>query len=476
MKNKKNVGLIGILLFSLVACGGNEDSSSLKNSNTIKSSITSTSSSISIDNNENVLSLEVKVFIEQVTLLENESITLGHKSQIDGVYFLYNSLTSEMKLLNEVIAAKEKLDKIKEDFLYLYEEYLLSKEVEETADAFKQLVDSLGEVDALIREDKKDVDKLLDLYNTFSIEIKENEEVQSSKEKLDLLNNRIIELVNMSDDEYNVVLFISMVNKLPAVDELTIYDIDVVNEAITTYNELDDLVKDNSDVIAAKAKLDLLSERVSHLQQVKENADNFVNLVYDLPTFNELEWNDQNQNSAITAAENAYNSLTEEEKQVSSVANAYKELQAIRVAFDNLKEPYDIKKISFGISLNHPQGSLNRSGAFTYTPGKDHITILTNEYNIPRDELSKYVTVYLNIYIEGGAVPSQPLYSYDITEDYSGYDCTRYVETLKELRDNGNDKVKSGIGYTFTVNIVSLNEQYASSKYSGFTGGQAIYF
>ena len=477
MKNKKNISLIGILLFSLISCGNNKDSSSSRsqnNSNSITNTISNSSENSSII--ENVISIEVKVFIGQVNILYNEEITLGHKSQIDAAYFLYNSLNSEMKELSEVIEAKEKLDEIKDDFLDLYDDYLSSKEIEETADAFKKLVDSLGEVDSLVREDKKDIDKLLSLYNTFSSEVKENEVVQSSKEKLDLLNNRVIELVNMSDEEYDVILFIAMVNKLPSFDELTIYDIEVVQEVIAVYEELDDSTKESSEVIAAKEKLDLLSEKVNHLQQVKENADNFVKIVRDLPTFNELEWNNQNQNNAIKAAEEAYNNLTEEEKQISSVGNAYKELQAIRTSFDSLKEPYDINKINFAISLNHPQGSTNRSGAFTYTPGKDHITVLTNEYNIPRNELSKYVTVYLNIYIEGGAIPSQPLYSYDITEDYSGYDCTRYVETLKELRDNGNDKVKSGIGYTFTVNIVSLNDQYASSKYSGFTGGQAIYF
>ena len=472
MKSKKNIGLIATLLFSLVGCG-NEDSSS---SISIQNSIISSSQSLSSIVEENIMDIDVKVFIEQVTLLKEETITIDHKCQIYGIYYIYYSLTLEMKELPEVIQAKETLDGIKEEYLELYEEYILNKEVEETIDAFNDLVDSLGDIDALIREDKKNIDKLLNLYNSFSDEIKNSNEIKDSKEKLDLYNNRINELMNMSDEEYAVILFISMVNKLPTAEELTTFDIAIVQETIEAYEELDDMVKERQDVLDAKAILDVINQRVEHLLVVKEHADAFISLVGDLPTFNELEWNNQNQNNAIKEAEDFYLTLTEEEKEVLSVVTAYNELKSIRNTFDGLKEPYDINKLNFAISIDWPQGAQNRSGAFTYTSGKDHITVLTNDYNIPRDELSKYVTVYLNIYIEAGAVASQPLYSYDITEDYSEYNSNKYVETLRELKANGNDKVKSGVGYTFTVNIVSLNDDYASSKYSPFIGGMALVF
>lgn len=474
MKNKKNISLILTMLFSLVGCG-NDNSSSSHSVNSQNPIISSSQSSSSIIE-ESIVDIDVKIFLEQVTLLNDETITLDHKCQIDGVYYIYSSLTPEMKELPEVIEAKEKLDEIKEKYLELYEEYISNKEREETIVAFNDLVDSLGDIDSLIREDKKNIDKLLSLYNTFSNEIKNSSEIKESKEKLDAYNERINELMNMSDEEYAVILFISMVSKLPNIDELTTFDIEVVQEAIQAYEKLDDAVKERQDVLEAKEKLDELNQRVEHLLIVKEHANAFVSLVSDLPTFSELEWNNQNQNNAITAAENAYLALTEEEKQVTSVITAYSELQAIRTTFDGLKEPYDINKLSFAISLDWPQGSQNRSAAFSYTPGKDHITVLTNYYNIPKDELSKYVAVYLNIYIEAGAVPSQPLYSYDITEDYSGYDSNKYVETLKELKSGGNDKVKSGIGYNFTINIVSLNDDYASSKYSSFTQGIVFTF
>lgn len=476
MKNKKNLGLIGLLVIALFGCNKGDISSSNSFNQNSNSSSTSLNNNSSTSTNENQIYLEVQIFIERVELLANETLSLAHKSQIDGTYFIYNTLTYEMKALDEVIAAKATLDQIKEEFLVIYEEYLNLKEAEETGYAFKELVDSLGDADSLLREDKKDIDKLLKIYDDFTDATKALSVVIEAKEKLDQLNSRVNELINMSDDEYEVILFISMVNKLPTVDELTIYDIEIVKEVLDVYDALSDDSKNMEDVLNAKTKLDAYSQRMEELLIIKEHTDAFIDIVSALPTFSELKWNNAEQAASISQAEQFYDSLTEEEKQITSVISAYSELQAIKETFYNLKEPYDITKISFAISLEHPSGSINRKGTFTYTSGKDHITVLTRDYGIPRDELSKYVTVYLNMYIEGGAVPSQPLYSFDITEDYSGYDMEKYVEVLKQLRAEGNDKVQSGIGYTFSVNIVSLNEQYASSDYSGFVGGQAISF
>ena len=44
---------------------------------------------------------------------------------------------------------------------------------------------------------------------------------------------------------------------------------------------------------------------------------------------------------------------------------------------------------------------------------------------------------------------------------------------LKEIRDAGNEAVITQ-GYTFTIHIESLNEQYASSEYSSFFSAMNI--
>ena len=311
------------------------------------------------------------------------------------------------------------------------------------------------------------------MYNSLNDLAKSLDVVIKAKAKLDLLIERVNELNNMSDEEYAGELFIAMVYKLPSIIELTIEDIDLVNEVKAMYDELDSSIKEKDDVKLAKELLDGLLVRVNELKIIKEHTDAFMNLVYALPSYSELKWKNSAQDSQIKACEAAYESLTEEEKQVEGVIIAYNELQAIRKAFDALKEPYDITKISGYIDLGAYING-NYTSTFKYASGKDHITVLTTYYGIPKDELCNYVTVYLNIYIEAGAMVNNPLYSFDITENYSGYNINVYVAKLKELRAAGNDAVQSGIGYCFSYNIVSKNDQYADSEYSGLIGGQKI--
>ena len=80
------------------------------------------------------------------------------------------------------------------------------------------------------------------------------------------------------------------------------------------------------------------------------------------------------------------------------------------------------------------------------------------------------------MYIEAGAVAGSPLYSFDITEDYSNLDNAAYIKVLKELQAAGDERIFSGMGICFTLNIESLNDQYASSKYSSFMAGQKIHW
>ena len=284
----------------------------------------------------------------------------------------------------------------------------------------------------------------------------------------------------MSADEYAVVQFIASVNKLPSVEEMTILDVDNVTAAGNLFALLSSTNKANADVKAAKAILDTLVVRANQLRSIQANADAFIEMVWSLPSYDQLEWKNASQNSSITAAENAYKNLTDEEKTVTGVSSAYSQLQAVRTTFDSLKEPYDISKLSFSMPWGSPTtiapGQVNYTCKFTYTTGKDHITVLTQQYGIPRAELTQHVRVNLNMYIEAGATAGSPLYSFDITESWSNLDNTAYVKVLKELQANGDERIFSGMGICFTLNIESLNDQYASSKYSSFMAGQKIYW
>ena len=467
MKKNRLIPL-GLIILSVVGCNNTSSvTSSSKDSTT-----SNISSTISV---KEELPLDAKVFIDNVNLWNNEEITLNHKELIDGAYFMYNSLDEEMKQIEEVKEIKAKLDVAKEQYLALFDEYLKQKEAEETGYAFSELVNKYGDVNTLVREDKSQLDKLVIMYNSLNDLAKSLDVVIKAKAKLDLLIERVNELNNMSDEEYAGEQFIAMVYKLPLITELTIEDIDLVNEVKVMYDELDSSIKEKEEVKLAKELLDGLLVRVDELKVIKEHTDAFMNLVYALPSYSELKWKNSAQDAQIKACENAYDNLTEEERQVEGVIIAYKELQAIRKAFDALKEPYDITKISGSIVLGAYSNG-NYTSTFTYASGKDHITVLTTYYGIPKDELSNYVTVYLNIYIEAGAMVNNPLYSFDFTEDYSGYNINVYVVKLKELRAAGNDAVQSGIGYCFSYNFVSKNDKYADSEYSGLMGCQKIHW
>ena len=231
MKKNRLIPL-GLIILSVVGCNNTSSvTSSSKDSTT-----SNISSTISV---KEELPLEAKVFIDNVNLWINEEITLNHKELIDGAYFMYNSLDEEMKQIEEVKEIKAKLDVAKEQYLALFDEYLKQKEAEETGYAFSELVNKYGDVNTLVREDKSQLDKLVIMYNSLNDLAKSLDVVIKAKAKLDLLIERVNELNNMSDEEYAGEQFIAMVYKLPLITELTIEDIDLVNEVKVMYDELD---------------------------------------------------------------------------------------------------------------------------------------------------------------------------------------------------------------------------------------------
>ena len=472
---KKNKFILTFISLMLLGACSSEGSASNSITPNIPSTSTSNVDSVTSTKPDS-LPLEAKVFIDTVHVWIDEELTLEHKSLIDSAYILYNSLTEESKNLPLVIEVKSKLDKVKEEFLIIYHEYLSQKYAEEAGYVFVEEVNKVKDVSLILKEDKEVIKQLNLMYENLSNDSKNLSFVITAKEKLDALNSKIEELENMSENEYVAYEFVARVNTLPSIEELTIDHIYLINEMKEQYENLDSSIKDNENVINAKAILDSLVVRIEELKIIKEHAEAFIDAVYRLPTFDKLKWKDSKQEEQIKACEDAYNALTKEEKAYPGVSSAYNELMATRNTFNSLKEPFDISKIDFSISLGSFNSAKNNYNLrVNFTSGKDPISVLTGYYKIPRDKLRDYVTVYLNLYYEAGAVKSSPLYRYDITEDYN-LTIDDFVKTLQELRAQGNEKAISGKGYNFTINIVSKCDEYASSDYSGFSVGATINF
>ncbi len=481
--------ILGVLvtLSCLTSCNVEGNSSkktdtsfnSTNNNSTIISTLpnnsnSSTSNELPIGNDN--LPIAVQLFIGNVEKINFDELSLEDKSTLDGAVFIYNTLSPSDKELIEVIRAKELLDRALDSYNSLYDEYLMQRESEEIGYAFADLVANIKDLDSLIREDEELVTNLLIKYESLSDRTKSLSVVINAKESLDAANAKIQELIDLNDEEYAIILFTASVNKLPNINDLTILDVDKVEATLTIYNELSKENKNDNNVMAAKEILDILIERTTELKLIQEHADAFIELVYALPSYSQLEWRNSSQETLIIEAETAYENLTEEEKLVIGVSRAITQLQTIRNVFDNLKQPYDINKIAPRIDLGPMNNDKNYTSTFTYASNQDHITILTKQYGIAREELKNHVRVYLNLYYEAGAIATDPLYKFDITEDYSGYDINKYIEVLQKLNAEGNAKAISGHGYNFTVNIESVSDLYASSKYTNFFGGQKINF
>ena len=479
------------LLLLLFVVGGvascsvenNNSSSSSNSSSSIilpsNSTSSSVSSIISAPIAKEELTITAKLFINNISSVDENNISIEDKGTLDAAKYIYATLTDGEKALPSVVAAKAKLDAAIAEFNIIYSEYLTQREAEETGYAFVELVDTVKDLDALIKEDLDFINELLTKYELLSENARNLSVVVEAKANLDAAKSYVESLVSMSDEEYAALQFIALLNKLPVSSELTILDVDKVDAACNLYLTLSDDNKNLKEVKNAKSKLDMLVMRANQLKAVQANADAFIEMVWSLPSYDQLEWQSAAHNALITAAENAYNKLTEEERQVTGVASALTQLQTVRNTFDNLKEPYDISKLSFsmpwGAPINTGKGT-NYTCAFTYAAGKDHISVFTQQYGIPKEELSKHLKVNLNMYIEAGAVASEPLYQFDITEDWSNLSNPTYVQVLKELAAAGDERIFSGMGICFTLNVESLNDNYANSKYSGFMAGQKIHW
>ena len=489
MRNKLSKLVVGLMIlgvFSACSVEGNKNSSSSLISTNSSSSIlpsndssSSNSGVISTPIIKEELSTAAQLFVSNVNAISLENISISDKEILDGARFIYSFLTETEKSFSKVQECKNKLDLAIEKFNEIYNQFLTQKEAEETGYAFVELVNSIKDLNSLVKEDLEVINDILRKYELLSENAKSLSVVIEAKGNLDASKEYVESLVSMSDEEYAVLQFIALLNKLPIAMNLTILDVDKVDLACDLYLTLSADNKNLKEVKNAKSKLDMLVARANQLKTIQANADAFIEMVWSLPAYDELEWKNATHNSLISAAENAYNKLSEEEKAVTGVSSAFAQLQAVRTTFDGLKEPYDISKLSFsmpwGTPINTGYGT-NYTCKFTYAAGKDHITVLTQLYGIPRADLSKHVKVNLNMYIEAGAVAGSPLYSFDITEDYSNLDNAAYIKVLKDLQAAGDERIFSGMGICFTLNIESLNDQYASSKYSSFMAGQKIHW
>ena len=412
----------------------------------------------------NITENVVEEFINSVN--EIDVVSLESKDKINLCIMLYNCILEtaiDQLEAEEVISAKTKLD----DFIV---EYNMLSNNQSSADKDASLISAfVGKVELLPAFDSvslEDLAKILEaegVYDALPASIKSNSDVISAKAILDAVRLEYDVISNLDNDAYNAHRYVIEVNKLKPVNEITIEDLSNLEKIHTLYDSLTLEHKESEAVANAKAKFDTYNTKITELEQAQANATEFVMAVFSLPTGSALKYQNQEQKLKIEAAYALYNALTDFEKTIIGVADAYSELGVIKATFEALKEPYDINKIvPTNLCLYYYDGPKK----LTFANGKDPISVLIADYGLTKENIKDNVAIYLDLYIEGGAVKGSPLYSFDITDGYQ-VTVSDVYNKLIELRDAGNEAIKAQ-GYTFTIHIKSLNEEYGDSEYSNF--------
>lgn len=411
----------------------------------------------------------VNTFIEKTNAI-NE-VTILSKDDLDFCIMLYTYIEETYTDLLEnksIVNAKSALDTKITKYNELKENDYYKTKKQELVNNFLDSVKVLPSTKLIALEDLSIILNAENSYSLLTDDLKEKDEVKTSKAILDNIRKEYDILTSLDTNAYNAHKFVVNVSKLPSINDLTVNDITMMDEIAALYDSLTTTNKESKDVIEAKTILDTYAKKVTELKASKQKVSEFITNVFSLPNGSELKWKNAEQKGKIDACYSAYNSLTELEKTFEGVEDAYKALNLTKEAFENLKEPYDISKIK-PTNLCFYEEYIRE---LTFENGADPYTVLKNNYGLTDETIKQNVKIFLDVYIEGGAIKGSPLFSFDITENYK-ITTDMVIAKLRELRDAGNEQITTQ-GYTFTIHIESLNDTYANSEYSDWFSGMKI--
>lgn len=242
----------------------------------------------------------VQLVVEELTALpEAGDVTLEHEAALSAAYDHYMTLTEEQQgkvdeaLVTKLNDAIEQLNRLKQE-----------AEEKETVEAVNELLNNLPSEDEVLFTDQTDIEAARAAYEAL-----DNLQAQVSPDalaKLTAAENRL----NALQEEVNQV--VDLIDALPAMDELTAEDADQVKTAKDAYNALNNDQKRLLTENGALSKLLIAENQISWLQKDVEAAKKVTDRIGSLPTVKELKLADK---TAVQAARNAYEGLSDEQKQ-----------------------------------------------------------------------------------------------------------------------------------------------------------------
>jgi hypothetical protein len=211
------------------------------------------------------------IFIGLVSL---EDVTLEDETKIIAIRDQYEKLTSEEKSkittanLEKLVELEARIDELKLE---------QAKEVE--AEEFRLSVAQIPVINAISLADEAIIASVRSHYNSLASEIK-----SLVSEALTILEQAEAQLIILheQDKQSQAQKIIDAILGLPALQELTIADTDLVENIIDEYEALPNGIQ----LLVDNSYLQTLMEYQNRLVDLFE-IDNFVTALYTLPTINE---------------------------------------------------------------------------------------------------------------------------------------------------------------------------------------------
>ena len=266
------------------------------------------------------------VITEINQLPTTDAIELTDEVKVANVRSLYNALSKEAKAL---VTNLDKLEALENKLIELKK----AKDNQDKANVVIELINKLPAADELTLEGEDKVKEARTSYEALSEEVKA---LVTNLDKLEALENKLIELKKAKDNQDKANVVIELINKLPTADELTLEGEDKVKEARTAYEALSEEVKA---LVTNLSKLEALENKLIELKKAEDNQDKanvVIELINKLPALSNLNLEDE---SKLKEARTAYEALSEEVKAL--VINLGK-LEALE---DKMKELIEDKKL-----------------------------------------------------------------------------------------------------------------------------------
>lgn len=385
---------------------------------------------------------------EVISLIDElpEVISLEDESKITNIENLYNELSKDDQKLvtnyNVFVNKKESLNDL-----------LIEKNNKDLANNIVSLIDNLPSVSEFTLDDK---DAVLNV-STYYLGL--NNDAKKYVTNIDKLNS-LLELINDLDE---CVKLIDKISLLPS--EITLNDEELVVSIRASYNNLSDDLKE---YITNLSVLESAEQKIKTLKKAYEAAQKVVKMIDELPSKEELTYDDKKQ---VESVRGYYTILSSSAKPFVTNLSKLEELEEIMDEL-SLIERYK-KNASVVIEM------INSLPSELTIDDRYDVDDCLIAYNNLLDEEKEYVTNYnefVKIYEKMQEIIANT--SYDVTVVLDG----GYLDNMQEEVEKVNltsftlNNYSCNIWSTYTTDILiyktslmSSADQYTSFKKVGFS-------